>query len=36
MNGAIAAIVRSRGHQIVRRDTTPFERMGCKVVDPWK
>lgn len=32
----IAAIVRSRGHRIVTRDTTPFERMGCKVVDPWK
>ena len=32
----IAAIVRSRGHRIVTRDTTPFERMGCKVVNPWK
>ena len=32
----IAAIARSRGHRIVTRDTTPFERMGCKVVDPWK
>ncbi|MGA2542836.1 MAG: PIN domain-containing protein [Verrucomicrobiota bacterium] len=32
----IAAIVRSRGHRIVTRDTAPFERMGCKVVDPWK
>lgn len=32
----IAAIVRSRGHRIVTRDTKPFERMGCKVVDPWK
>jgi predicted nucleic acid-binding protein len=31
----IAAIVRSRGHRIVTRDTAPFERMGCKVVDPW-
>jgi hypothetical protein len=32
----IAAIVRSRGYRVVTRDTTPFERMGCKVVDPWK
>jgi len=32
----IAAIVRSRGYRIVTRDTKPFERMGCKVVDPWK
>ncbi len=32
----IAAIVRSRGHRIVTRDTKPFERLGCKVVDPWK
>jgi len=32
----IAAIVRSRGYRIVTRDSTPFERMGCKVVDPWK
>jgi len=31
----IAAIARSRGHRIVTRDTTPFERMGCKVIDPW-
>ena len=32
----IAAIVRSRGYRIVTRDTKPFERVGCKVVDPWK
>lgn len=32
----IAAIVRSRGFRIVTRDITPFERMGCKVIDPWK
>ena len=32
----IAAIVRSRGQRIVTRDTAPFKRMGCKVVDPWK
>jgi toxin FitB len=32
----IAAIVRSRGFRIVTRDIAPFERMGCKVVDPWK
>lgn len=32
----IAAIVRSRGYRIVTRDITPFERMGCKVISPWK
>ncbi len=32
----IAAIVRSRGYRIVTRDTKPFERLACKVVDPWK
>jgi hypothetical protein len=32
----IAAIVRSRGYRIVTRDSAPFERMGCKVVNPWK
>ena len=32
----IAAIVRSRGYRIVTRDAKVFERMGCKVVDPWK
>ena len=32
----IAAIVRSRGQRIVTRDTAPFERMGCKVLNPWK
>ncbi len=32
----IAAIVRSRGYRIVTRDAAPFERMGCKVVDPWR
>jgi hypothetical protein len=32
----IAAIVRSRGHRIVTRDAAPFERMGCRVVDPWQ
>lgn len=32
----IAAIVRSRGYRIVTRDATAFERMGCKVVDPWR
>lgn len=32
----IAAIVRSRSYRIVTRDAKPFERMGCKVVDPWK
>ena len=31
----IAAIVRSRSHRIVTRDTGPFQRMGCKVENPW-
>jgi toxin FitB len=32
----IGAIARSRGCQAVTRDTAPFERMGCKVVNPWR
>ena len=32
----IGAIARSRGYRIVTRDVEPFERMGCKVVHPWK
>lgn len=32
----IAAITRSRGYRIVTRDVEPFERMGCKVVCPWR
>jgi len=32
----IAAIARSRGCRVVTRDTEPFERAGCKVVNPWK
>jgi toxin FitB len=32
----IAAIARSRGCRVVTRDTEPFERVGCKVVNPWK
>jgi toxin FitB len=32
----IAAIACSRGQRIVTRDTKPFERLGCKVVEPWK
>jgi predicted nucleic acid-binding protein len=32
----IGAITRSRGYHIVTRDMSPFERMGCKVVNPWK
>jgi hypothetical protein len=32
----IAAIVLSRGFRIATRDTSPFERMNCKVVNPWK
>jgi len=32
----IAAIVRSRGYRIVTRDAAPFERMGCRILNPWK
>ena len=32
----IGAIARSRGCQVVTRDVGPFERMGCKVVNPWQ
>lgn len=32
----IGAIARSRGYQIVTRDIAPFERMGCKVLNPWQ
>jgi hypothetical protein len=32
----IGAIARSRGCQVVRRDVAPFERMGCKVLNPWQ
>jgi hypothetical protein len=32
----IGAIARSRGYQVVTRDAAPFERMNCKVIDPWK
>ena len=32
----IAAIVRSRGYRMVTRDTSPFLRMGCKLVNPWQ
>lgn len=32
----IAAVARARGHRVVTRDVSPFERMGCKVVNPWK
>jgi predicted nucleic acid-binding protein len=31
----IGAIARSRGYQVVTRDVAPFERMGCKVLNPW-
>jgi predicted nucleic acid-binding protein len=31
----IGAIARSRGYQVVTRDAGVFERMGCKVVNPW-
>jgi len=32
----IGAIALSRGYRIVTRDVTPFERMGCKVLNPWR
>ena len=32
----IAAIALSRGYKVVTRDTGPFERLGCKVLNPWK
>ena len=31
----IAAIARSRGSSVVTRDAEPFERAGCKVLNPW-
>lgn len=31
----IAAIARSRGFTVVTRDVGPFERAGCKVLNPW-
>lgn len=31
----IAAIARSRGFAVVTRDVGPFERAGCKVLNPW-
>jgi toxin FitB len=32
----IAAIAYSRSYQVVTRDMSPFERMNCKVLNPWK
>ena len=32
----IGAIARSRGDQVVTRDVAPFQRMGCKVLNPWQ
>ena len=32
----IAAIALSRGYRVVSRDTAPFLRAGCKVVNPWR
>jgi hypothetical protein len=32
----IGAIARSRGFRVVSRDVAPFERMGCKVLNPWQ
>jgi predicted nucleic acid-binding protein len=32
----IGAIAYSRGYRVVTRDVAPFERMGCKVLNPWR
>ena len=32
----IGAIARSRRYHVVTRDVAPFERMGCKVLNPWR
>ena len=32
----IAAIANSRGYRLVTRDAEAFERMGCKVLNPWR
>jgi len=32
----IAAVAYSRGYSVVTRDTSPFQRMNCKVLNPWK
>jgi toxin FitB len=31
----IAAIALSRGYRVVTRDVGPFQRAGCRVVNPW-
>ena len=35
-DSSIAAIARSRGFHVVTRDVAPFQRMGCKVLSPWR
>lgn len=32
----IAAIALSRGYRVATRDVSPFERAGCKVINPWR
>lgn len=32
----IGAIALSRGYWVVTRDVAPFQRMGCKVLSPWR
>jgi len=32
----IGAIARSRGYRVVTRDVGPFERMGRKLLNPWR
>lgn len=35
MDGLIAGTCLARGMPIATRDTTPFEAMGVRVIDPW-
>jgi len=32
----IGAIARASGYHVVTRDVAPFERMGCRVLNPWQ
>jgi hypothetical protein len=32
----VKELSRLRGYRIVTRDVGPFERMGCKVLNPWR
>lgn len=35
-DGYLAAIAASRGFIVASRDTSPYEAVGVKVIDPWK